>query len=239
MSEKSPTPWATSSERIAADLADRIQRGVLKSGEKLASENQLAQHYGVSRGTLRQALSYLRQRSLVKSRPGVGSFIAYHGASLDKPEGWTTATAEAGAPTTTEVVRVERVARPGDLAELFDEHATFQRILRRRLSAGAPISLEEAYLPSNEMLDLILARGLLGSSLSTTMRAAGMVPVRGEQDVRVRPLPRKCAALLDAEPGALFLYSSRRSFDEGGMLVELVNSYLNPDQFTLHVSFGK
>jgi GntR family transcriptional regulator len=89
------------------------------------------------------------------------------------------------------------------------------------------------------MLDLIMEHGLLGGSVSKTMTAAGMVAVSGEQDVTARPLPADFAQLLDTEPGTVFLHTTRVNSDADGRVVEIVISYLDPQCFSLHLTYGK
>lgn len=53
-----------------------ILRGVLRPGDRLPAERELAEKLGVSRPSLREALSDLRERGLLESRAGSGVFVA-------------------------------------------------------------------------------------------------------------------------------------------------------------------
>lgn len=68
------------SERLAQSVARQIEllilRGILRPGERLPAERDLAERLGVSRPSLREALEALEQKGLVVSRPGSGVFIA-------------------------------------------------------------------------------------------------------------------------------------------------------------------
>jgi GntR family transcriptional regulator, transcriptional repressor for pyruvate dehydrogenase complex len=59
-------------------IADAIRGGVLHAGEKLPSEHDLAQAFGVAPATVREALLSLRSRGLLVTRRGRGggSFVA-------------------------------------------------------------------------------------------------------------------------------------------------------------------
>jgi len=63
--------------RVAAALSAEIQGGVFRPGSRLPAEPQLAVQFGVSRGTLRQALQSLRAEGLIDSVAGRGSFVAH------------------------------------------------------------------------------------------------------------------------------------------------------------------
>ncbi|WP_412763226.1 GntR family transcriptional regulator [Pseudonocardia alni] len=67
------TPRGTS-RRIADELRDRV-RDNMGPGGLLPSEAELAQQYGVARGTVRVALSTLVGEGLIEVVPGVGRRI--------------------------------------------------------------------------------------------------------------------------------------------------------------------
>jgi GntR family transcriptional regulator len=60
---------------IARDLGRRIETGELPPGERLPTEDQLAEQYGVHRLTARQAVVELRKAGLVETRHGSGSYV--------------------------------------------------------------------------------------------------------------------------------------------------------------------
>jgi len=65
----------TLADRLAEDVADRILGGVLKAGDALPPEPELASRYGVSRAVVRDATHLLAARGLVEVRHGKGVFV--------------------------------------------------------------------------------------------------------------------------------------------------------------------
>lgn len=63
------------SEQVFKQLKDMLIHGVWKQGEKLPSENELAEQFGVSRITVRQAIQKLSVLGLIETRLGEGSFV--------------------------------------------------------------------------------------------------------------------------------------------------------------------
>ncbi len=63
-------------EKIVAQIQERFMRGELKSGDRLPSERELAEQFGVSRTAVREAVKALREKGLVEILPGKGTFIA-------------------------------------------------------------------------------------------------------------------------------------------------------------------
>lgn len=69
-------------EQVTNDLLTRIESGQFRPGEALPTEAALCREYGVSRITVRQALSALVARRLIVRRRGVGSFVTSRPADL-------------------------------------------------------------------------------------------------------------------------------------------------------------
>ena len=67
------------SERIISGLRERIVNGEIAPGQKLPTEGQLTETYGVSRTVIREAITSLAADGLVESRQGAGVFV------LDRP----------------------------------------------------------------------------------------------------------------------------------------------------------
>ncbi|RJK96447.1 FadR/GntR family transcriptional regulator [Vallicoccus soli] len=57
-------------ERIVEQVEDRVLGGRLLPGERLPSEREMMQQFGVSRSTVREALRVLESGGFVRSRPG-------------------------------------------------------------------------------------------------------------------------------------------------------------------------
>ncbi len=64
------------SDRVAGELARRIDSGELAPDQRLPTEQQLAGRFGVSRNVVREAVSRLKSMGLVVSRQGAGVFVA-------------------------------------------------------------------------------------------------------------------------------------------------------------------
>ncbi len=75
---KAPKRPEKISDQIIAQIRDIILAGDLKPGDKLGSEKELIAQFGVSKGTLREALRVLEAMGLVEIRKGLagGVFIA-------------------------------------------------------------------------------------------------------------------------------------------------------------------
>lgn len=62
--------------RIANILREQIKSNIRAAGRKLPTEEELANRYGVSRQTIREALKLLRSEGLIATRQGSGTVIS-------------------------------------------------------------------------------------------------------------------------------------------------------------------
>jgi GntR family transcriptional regulator, transcriptional repressor for pyruvate dehydrogenase complex len=65
----------TLTSQLSKALRERIDSGELKPGDKLPSEQELVERYGVSRTVVREAISSLRASGFVATQQGVGAFV--------------------------------------------------------------------------------------------------------------------------------------------------------------------
>jgi DNA-binding FadR family transcriptional regulator len=63
-------------DRIHASVLDAILRGEFTQGARLPTEGELAERFGVSRATVREALSRLRSDGIIETRRGSGSHVS-------------------------------------------------------------------------------------------------------------------------------------------------------------------
>jgi GntR family transcriptional regulator len=61
--------------RIADALAARIESGEFAAGSRLPPEQALAEDFGVAYGTVRRAMDVLRERGLIMTVWGKGTFV--------------------------------------------------------------------------------------------------------------------------------------------------------------------
>jgi GntR family transcriptional repressor for pyruvate dehydrogenase complex len=62
-------------EQIVAQIESEVLSGTLRNGDRLPTERELAEQFGVSRTAVREAVKALREKGIVQSHPGRGTFI--------------------------------------------------------------------------------------------------------------------------------------------------------------------
>ncbi len=63
-------------DEVAVSISNAIESGQLKPGDRLPTEAELSERFGVARTVVREAISFLRYNGVVDSRRGVGAFVA-------------------------------------------------------------------------------------------------------------------------------------------------------------------
>lgn len=71
-----PEPKAHTFRDLAEIIEARIRAGVYPLGEKLPTQEEIADEFGLGLTTISKAVMILRERGLVTSRPPKGIFVA-------------------------------------------------------------------------------------------------------------------------------------------------------------------
>jgi GntR family transcriptional regulator len=230
---------AGKSEQIATVLEAEIRSGRLGYGDRLESENTLVRRFSVSRNTVRRGLEELSSRGLITTRIGVGSFVTFNGQTINDAIGWSRALADAGAKAETRLLRLERIDDAALAAELNLADPAFIAVdrLRSLSSDGRAISVERSRLPCVPAYADLPERGLVGGSLSETMRVAGRVPHHGEEWADLHRMNAEDAAWFGVGEGTACLRTRRLVRAADGQVIEYVVSLLDPEHFALHLEF--
>lgn len=138
--------------RIYSDLRHRIESGELVAGARLETEMELRKRYGVSRETVRKALSMLESEGFVTRKVSAGTFVRaqkaqYAGFSFH--ESFTEQMRRQGRTPSSQIRSIEILTEtPPQIAgalQLLEEERTYC-IKRIRLADGIPMAYELAYV---------------------------------------------------------------------------------------------
>lgn len=84
--QRAPAPRVgVTTSNVATQLRRRILEGVYAYEERLPAERNLAEEFGVSRGTIRSVLDLLEQQNLVTRQVGSGTYVT-HREMIDQQE---------------------------------------------------------------------------------------------------------------------------------------------------------
>jgi DNA-binding GntR family transcriptional regulator len=70
-----PSPLRLMYVQVAEHIEARIRAGELKPGHRLPPERDIAAEYGVAYNTMRKSMEILRERGLIVTMHGRGTFV--------------------------------------------------------------------------------------------------------------------------------------------------------------------
>jgi GntR family transcriptional regulator len=225
-------------QKIREALVSEIEAGQLDGGAKLPGENQLAERFGVTRMTVRQALAGMVNDGMLVRRQGVGTFVVENAAkrrNMTRLTSFAEDMADAG-PIATEVLARQIVPAPVRVAAGLEvaegEYVTYYARLR---SADGPIIVQYSWVRLDACPDLWTVP-LVDGSLYATLRAHGVELRRAEQRVAAEPAAEEHARLLQIPDGTPLLRIERVSRDARNLPVEFARSWMRPGfEITTHI----
>lgn len=206
-------------------------------GARFSTERSIADAVGVSRQTVRQALSRLEREGLVHRRQGDGTYVSEPRleGSLRVLSGFTAELGLRGLRVRNRVLDLKLVTPPTAVGEALDIGVTRDSavMLRRvRFLDGAPATLETVWLPAERCAPL-LGIAMENRSLYATLREQlGIEPHRAVERLGATVLDEFEASELDRRPGDPALLVERTTYDSDDRPIEAVKSLLRADRFS-------
>jgi GntR family transcriptional regulator len=227
-------------ERVRRQFLEQIQRGLLRPGERLGAERDLAERLGVSRSTVRQALAALESAGAVRRVPGRGggTFVRAQKVERDlsRVVGVPALLRAQGMTSGTRIVTTAIAEADEETASALElgPGAYVVNVVRIRLADGLPISLEHVRLPADRfprLLDLPLG----GSLYDVLEEHYDTVPGEAEEHIEVVPAREDEASILGTDPAAPLLSITRTTRDADGVVFEYSHDLFRADRTVISV----
>jgi len=212
-----------------------IEAGEYASDQKLPSERELSRRFGISRITVRQALSDLAQEGRVYTRIGKGTFVTDPACCqpLGSLFGFSESVRRQGRVPSSTVLEAGLVPAEADIAGQLriEPGSELVRLRRLRLADGVPVVLELTHLPHaaapgllQRIADDVSLYAVLEESYGLRMSWAEVTmgaTLAGEWE----------AAQLRLQVPAAVLHMEQISFVEDGRPMELTRSAYRGDGY--------
>jgi GntR family transcriptional regulator, N-acetylglucosamine utilization regulator len=223
--------------QLRCALMDSIEAGRWQAGDQLPNEGQLAQNFGVSKITVRQALQELAALGYIRREQGRGTFVST--PKIDQgPRELTSFTEEMRRHRLSASSRVlERTistadARLAETLELHEGEPVF--VLKRlRLADGEPMGIQTAHIPvalAPELVNEDLEKASLYEVLRTRY---GLDPGRAREVYFAVSADEQTAGLLGIVPGSPVLAVERITLLPTGKPFEFVKSTMRGDRYSI------
>ncbi|WP_078390786.1 GntR family transcriptional regulator [Shouchella patagoniensis] len=231
INKQSPIPiYFQIEELIKRQIAD----GVLKPGEALPSERELADQYEVSRMTVRQGISNLVQQNKLYREKGKGTFVSW--PKIEQPLSKMTSFTEdmknrklvAGSL----LLEFTTIPANKNIASILavSEGTLVYAIKRVRLADELPIALEHTYITCD--LAPHLSEEVLHSSLYAYFeQVCGHSIFEAEQTIEAVLATEEDARFLETQIGSPLLAIRRQTRLEDNRVLEAVYSHYRGDRY--------
>ncbi|WP_432736930.1 FadR/GntR family transcriptional regulator [Maridesulfovibrio sp. FT414] len=174
-------------QKVALQIAELVESGELKPGDKLPPERTLAEKFKVSRSSVREAIKSLAQHNLVESRRGDGTYISA-AENSDIAEAFTAAFADQK-KRINDIFQFRRVIEPemAALAALSVDTETLNRmkviVCNQQLQAQKGENARE--LDSEFHMEIARATG--NSIFPEMMSALGQIMMESRSEILQNP----------------------------------------------------
>lgn len=237
---KSPVPLYY---QVAKLLKERIENGELLPGHRIQPEYDLAEEFGVSRHTIREALSMLENEGLVYRQPGLGTFVQSKKYSypLSFLRGFTEQMEERGLVPSSQVISFERLVPDPFLRSTLalPEGSKVWDLRRLRLADGESVAFEimalpVSIVPSLEKQDLSRISVYRYVEESVGCRIGGAT-----QTIEAEMASRDIVELLGTEEDVPVLRMKNVTYLENRRPLCFVDCYYRADRYIFTVSMPR
>ncbi len=226
--------------RLYEILRRHILDGVYTEGDLLPSENELCRIYGMTRPTVRQALSTMANDGLIRKYQGKGSIVHQMPRDIGilSVSGTTSAVGDRNLKTKI-IKKPVLIPWPGNfmfpVSELENESGCIY-MERLRLLEDVPIFYDISYI-GNINLPRITSRQFENRSLFQILRDSNLVEIRGgEQRIKAIPANSKISRFLKLEKNQPVLHLERKMETNISSLFIYSSIFCNTEKYSI---FGR
>jgi len=206
----------------------------LPPGAPVEPERALAERFGVSRVTVRQAIQELVFEGRLQRIRGRGTFVARPKVSHPlRLTSYSTDIRESGLRPSSRLLRAAVVPAAGEVAAalaLADGHPVYE-LERLRLADGEPMAIETMHLDAARFAGIDGRLDETASAYDVLRDGYGVALAGGEAAIECVLAGPEEAVLLACEPRAPLLRLTQRSWDGDGAPVEFVRSLYRGDRY--------
>jgi GntR family transcriptional regulator len=219
-------------------LRERIRLGEWSAEEPMPTEEELVAHFGVSRTTVRQAMSDLANEGLVVRHAGRGTF-ARQPLMVVRMQQWhslTTDIAQRGLRPSKTILRVEKLDARAEIAHRASELAEgdILHIQSVRYADGNPIVVLDNYFPF-ELCGFLAELDLADPdfSIERALSEHGIDLFRANGEISATAASKEEAKYLNIKPASPVVEIATKSYNAEGRVVEYSRGVIVTERYPL------
>jgi GntR family transcriptional regulator len=228
--------------QVAQEILDGIHAGKLaRDNGLLPSETELSQRFGVSRATIREALSQIEQRGAVVRRHGVGTFVAPTlpriDAGLEELASLETLGRKMGLVTQMGEPLIEERPPTATEAECLgvDSKTPIISVARVIIADARPIAYLVDIVPMTVLQRQDLDKNFRGSVLDLLLRRRDLQLSHSRTDILIESADKTIARKLKIKAGEPLHKLDAQLVTRDGNVIDYSTSYFVPGYFHFHV----
>lgn len=227
-------------QQVCNTIREEIETGVFQPSDRLPSELELCERFGVSRITLRSAIDTLVQDGFLVRRRGKGTYVAPPAMveSIHACGSFTASCIKQGAEPSTVIISATRGSADRRCAEALSISAGSPIILLERLRTvnGQPTIFETDYLPIS--FESILSLPLENQSLFTLIREHfGLVPDHLWDQFGIKLATNKHSQWLDCPMSTPLLWIGQ-TVEVNGSPIYYNEQYIRSERYIYAVKYS-
>lgn len=245
MSTRTPgRPGAPTTRPLLADMVrDGLRRAVITGtwppGDKLPNEDALAERFGVSRATIREAVRGLVEEGYLARRHGSGTYVTARPLlrnSLDTNFSYTAYLESTGVRAGRRILGLRQIPASDAVAEQLrlEPEAPIVELRRVRTADDRPAVYSVDHLPA-DIVDAARDREALGGSIYALLAGLGHPVRHAEAVVAPATADVELTAVLEVAPGTLLQHLQQVDVDVAGRRVLFSLEWHNPSVMELRV----
>lgn len=220
-------------KQLKNKIMEDIEGGKLKHGDKLPSERELAEQYGISRMTARHTLSILEREGVVERRVGAGTFITNNKITMDFVtfNSFTKNMLNKGLIPSTQILSIGKNEANAKLAQKLQIPLGELMIVIKRLRFvnETPIAIEESFIPEKLCpgLDRMIEENQ--SLYELLEKEFGIVLVKAKEYMQVTFSDESESKLLKIRSESPCIFQESVAFDRNNTEIEFSTSLTRSD----------
>lgn len=210
--------------QIADELRRNIEEAVFKVGDRLPTEAELSERFGVNRHTLRRAIEVLRNEGIVGVERGRGSFVmaTLIAVPLGKRVRFNEALKAQSLQPSWQVLRIVELKADAKLSQRLEIEIGAPVVLYERLSSieDVPVSIATSYFSGQQFPGLLKHCETYHSISNMLQTEYGCDHVRRRTHLSARLAQQEDARLLKMPANGAVLLSESINVDQHGTVIE-------------------